>query len=179
MITGERISVNIETCVGCHTCELACAAAHSKSGDLFTAVLAGEHPGYRIYVESFKTTPVPVPCNHCEEAACVMACPTGAANRKTEGGPVFIEDDRCIGCGMCVQACPFGVAAISMERKTAYKCDLCIERLARGEQPACVSSCPTHSLAFGTGYAVTKSKREKAAEMMANAASAGEKELKE
>lgn len=179
MVTREKISVNVETCVGCHTCELACAVAHSKSGDLFTAFLEGERPGYRIYVESFKNTPVPVPCNHCEEAACVLACPTGAANRKTDGGPVFIEDERCIGCGMCVQACPFGVVAISVERKTAYKCDLCITRLARGEKPACVAACPTRSLSFGTGYIVTKSKREKAAEMMASAASAGEKELKE
>lgn len=178
MIQREKISVNVETCVGCHTCELACAIAHSKAKDLLQAFLRGERPGYRIYVESFRTTPVPVPCNHCEEAACVMACPTGAANRKTDGGPVFIDDDRCIGCGMCVQACPFGVVSISVESKKAYKCDLCIERLAREEEPACVASCPTRSLSFGTGYVLTKNKREKVAEMMATASEGGEKELK-
>lgn len=177
MVQGARISVNVETCVGCHTCELACAVAHSKSKDLLTAVMQGEQPGYRIYVESFRTTAVPVPCNHCEEAACIMACPTGAAHRKTEGGPVFIDSERCIGCSMCVQACPFGVAAVHAETKTAYKCDLCIDRLAAGEQPACVASCPTRSLSFGTGNRITKNKREKVAEMMAEASAGGEKEL--
>jgi anaerobic carbon-monoxide dehydrogenase iron sulfur subunit len=177
MVQGERISVNVDTCLGCHTCELACAAAHSESKDLLKAVTRGERPGYRIYVETFRFQAVPVPCNHCEEAACVLACPTGAAHRKTEGGPVFIDDERCIGCGMCVQACPFGVAALSTVTKTAYKCDLCIERLAAGERPACVASCPTRSLSFGPGHAGAKNKREKAAEMMATAAAGGNKEL--
>ena len=177
MVQSERISVNVDTCVGCHTCELACAVAHSKSKDLITAVLQGERPGHRIFVEAFRSQAVPVPCNHCEEAACILACPTGAAHRKTEGGPVFIDSEHCIGCGMCVQACPFGVAAVSTVTKTAYKCDLCIERLAAGEPPACVASCPTRSLSFGTGYVLTKNKREKAAEMMATAAAGGKKEL--
>ena len=173
----RKISVDVETCMGCHTCEIACAVAHSEAKDLMQAYINGERPGYRIYVEAFGTTPVPVPCNHCEEAACVAACPTGAANRKTEGGPVFIDKDRCIGCSMCVQACPFGMVNVSAVTKTAYKCDLCIERLAAGEQPACVSSCPTGSLSFSTGEEANKGKREKVAQMMAAAAESGVKEL--
>jgi len=166
---GKRIVVNVETCVGCHSCELACAIAHSKAKTLEGALLAGERPGRRIYVESFRGTPVPVPCNHCEEAACIMACPTGAAHRKVENGPVFVDHEKCIGCRMCVQACPFGVMAVNSEGKGVLKCDLCIERLVQSELPACVSACPTHSLSFGEDETVSRGKRQKVAEQMAAA----------
>ncbi len=178
MVARKKITVNVETCVGCHTCELACAVEHSEAKDLTQAFLAGERPGHRIYVETFKNTPVPVPCNQCEEAACVMACPTGAAHRKTEGGPVFVDAARCIGCGMCVQACPFGVIALGIKSNRAYKCDLCIERLAQGKVPACVYSCPTKSLSFGSENEANPGKRQKVAEMMATAAVGGEQEMK-
>ena len=177
MVRGERITVNLETCLGCHTCEIACATAHSQSGDLLAAVIAGETPGHRIYVEAFRNTPVPVPCNHCDEAACIMACPTGAAHRKTENGPVLVDGEKCIGCAMCVQACPFGVIALSSTTRKAYKCDVCIERQARNEDPACVAACPTRSLSFSGEREHTKSKREKAAGLMAAAAEKGAQEI--
>lgn len=178
MVKNEKITVRIETCVGCHTCELACAIEHSKAKDLLQAFIQGERPGHRIYIEAFKNSAVPVPCNHCEEAACISACPTGAAHRKVEGGPVFVDQEKCIGCAMCVQACPFGVIAMDEQKKRAYKCDVCVERLARGEQPACVSSCPTKSLSFGSINSGNRNKRQRVAEMMSEAAADGEKALK-
>ena len=75
---------------------------------------------------------------------------------------------------MCVQACPFGVITMSSEGKGVLKCDLCIERLARGLEPACVSSCPTHALAFEEDNRSTRAKRQLAAEKMAAAMDAGE-----
>ncbi len=163
------ISVDVDKCMGCHTCELACAMAHGSTDDLSALIRSGEKPGYRIYVESYQATSIPVPCNHCEEAACILACPTGACHRESEGAPVLVDNDKCIGCRMCVQACPFGMISVHPLGSGVVKCDLCILRLAQGEDPACVSSCPTKALSFAEEEEVNRSKRLKVAERMAAA----------
>ncbi len=163
------ISVDVDKCMGCHTCELACAMAHGSTDDLSALIRSGEKPGYRIYVESYQATSIPVPCNHCEEAACILACPTGACHRESEGAPVLVDNDKCIGCRMCVQACPFGRISVHPLGSGVVKCDLCILRLAQGEDPACVSSCPTKALSFAEEEEVNRSKRLKVAERMAAA----------
>jgi len=166
MAKPRRISVTVELCMGCHTCELACAVAHSQAKDLVLAASRGEKPGYRINVERFGALPVPVACQHCEEPACVAACPTGAVHRKADGKPVLMDDARCIGCTLCVQACPFGMMAMRMDGKVGMKCDLCIERLAKGLQPACSSSCPTQALHFLEEEVSTRAKRQAVAQKM-------------
>ncbi len=181
---SKKITVKIERCLGCHTCELACAIAHSSAvrplvpaspdpivaaaGDAAVALAAaGEKPGYRIHVEHYGPKPIPLSCQHCEEAACVLACPTGAVRRLSPGKPVLLEEARCIGCSMCVQACPFGVMAMRPGGKVAFKCDLCVTRLAKGFQPACVSSCPTRALSLEDEPASNKDKRRAAVERLA------------
>lgn len=163
------ISVDVEKCMGCHTCEIACALAHGSTDDLVSLVMKAEKPGHRIYVESYNIQPVPVPCNHCEEAACILACPTGACHRESEGAPVLVDNEKCIGCKMCVQACPFGMMSVSADGKGVMKCDLCISRQAQGHDPACVESCPTHALSFAEEGQVNQSKRKKVAVRMATA----------
>jgi Fe-S-cluster-containing dehydrogenase component len=195
---SKKITCNIERCMGCHTCELACAIAHSSAAqqvgeaaagpamaagysDLALAApaiavalaAAGEKPGYRIHVEHYGPQAIPLSCQHCEEAACVLACPTGAVRRLAPGKPVLMDDAKCIGCSMCVQACPFGVMAMRPNGKVAFKCDLCITRLARGLQPACVSSCPTRALSLEEEERDNKQKRQAAVERLATAAAAG------
>jgi len=169
---AKRIRVRIERCMGCHTCELACAIAHSSSKDIESLVVSGEKPGYRIHVEAYGPRSIPLNCQHCEEPACVLACPTGAVHRKAPGKPVLFDKERCIGCGMCVQACPFGVITMSSEGQGILKCDLCIERLAQGKEPACVSSCPTHALVFEEDKESARSKRQLVAEKIAAATDA-------
>ena len=166
MANPRRITVNLSRCMGCHTCELACAEAHTPSADLVLAAARGERPGYRIHVESFRARPVPVACQQCEQPACVAACPTGAVHRNAPGKPVLVDDGLCIGCTLCVQACPFGMMAMVPEGKVAMKCDLCVRRLARGLRPACVSSCPTRALAFEQEETYTRDRRVAAAERM-------------
>ena len=169
---AKRITIRIEKCLGCHTCELACAIAHSESKDIEAMMLAGEKPGYRIHVESYGPRSIPLNCQHCEEPACALACPTGAVHRK----PVLFDEERCIGCSMCVQACPFGAITMSSQGKGILKCDLCIQRLAQGLEPACVSSCPTHALVFEEERKSTGDKRKLAAQRLAAAQEAGEAE---
>ena len=162
----NRIVVNIQRCMACHTCEIACAIAHSSSKDLTKMVEQGETPGYRVNVEAYGDRAVPINCQHCEEPACVMACPTGAIHRAGEGGPVLYDEERCIGCRLCVQACPFGVITISTDGKRVLKCDLCVERLAKHKLPACVSACPTKALEFTDAEVSNREKRKKLAQQM-------------
>ena len=172
----KRLTVLVDPsqCMGCRSCEIACAVAHSESKDLLRAVCSGEKPGYRINVEAYGRMAVPVHCKHCEEAACVLACPTGAVHREGPNGPVLFDEARCIGCKMCVQACPFGVITVSPDGKGVLKCDLCVERLARGQEPACVYACPTGALVFGVEEEVSRAKRRKTAKQMVLAQAAGE-----
>jgi len=192
---SRKIVCNIERCMGCHTCELACALAHSAaardaledgnaaadpavvSSALAIAIAAaGERPGYRIHVEHYGPKAIPLSCQHCEEAACALACPTGAVRRLAPGKPVLVDEARCIGCSMCVQACPFGVMAMRPNGKAAFKCDLCVHRLAKGFQPACLTSCPTRALSLEEGEKESKDKRQAAVRRLAEAQAAGSRE---
>lgn len=168
--TKERKSLTVlvdpSLCLGCRSCELACALAHSMTKDLLSVVRSGEKPEHRINVEAYGRKAVPVHCNHCENAPCMLACPTGAIHREGETGPVLVDNVRCIGCKMCVQACPFGVLTMSASGKGVLKCDLCVERLAEGQDPACVAACPTKALTFGEAEDANRAKRRKAAERM-------------
>ena len=160
------IILNVEKCLGCKSCELACAIAHSSTKDLNSLASSPEKPGYRIHVEAYEHKSVPVHCNHCDDAPCMMACPTGAIHREGENEPVLFNQARCIGCKMCVQACPFGVITMRLDGKGVLKCDLCIERLAEDQEPACVEACPTNALVFGSEEQVNRAKRIKAAERL-------------
>ena len=129
-------------CIGCRTCELACAIAHGK-GSATAMSAAVFHPRITVIKEGDIT--VPVMCKQCEDAPCVNACPTGALIRANSF--VEIHEDRCIGCKSCVVACPFGAIDITMQAGKAniHKCDLCVDQKAG---PACVNSCPTNALSL-------------------------------
>jgi len=174
----KRLSVTVDPslCMGCCSCEIACAVAHSASKELYEVIRSGETPGHRINVESCRGQAVPIHCNHCEEAACIEACPTGAIFRKAKGFPVLVDKDRCIGCSMCVQACPFGVITLDPSGKGVLKCDLCVERLAQGKEPACVAACPTHALALEDAEDANEAKRQRAAARIVAAQETGDKE---
>ncbi len=140
------IIVNVEKCVGCHSCEMACAIAHSESGDLFEAVKQEPLSRPGVMVVAVGEAAVPLQCRHCEDAPCAAVCPKEALQRPDPEGPVVVDHELCTGCQACVIVCPFGMITVSSDGKFVIKCDLCIERLGRGERPACVEACPRGAL---------------------------------
>lgn len=163
------VAIKVARCLGCNSCRIACAVEHSAVKDVGALARSGEKPGYRIHIEVCEDKAVPLHCSHCEEAACLMVCPTGAIHRDEKGSPVLVDEARCIGCAMCVQACPFGVVSLRKNGKGVLKCDLCAERLAEGRDPACVSACPTGALELVEEEEANRSKRRKAAARLASA----------
>ncbi|MBO8175553.1 MAG: 4Fe-4S binding protein [Thermococcus sp.] len=147
----ERPTIYIDPkkCMGCRSCEIACAVEHSTSKTLFGAIFERPTPKPRLKVVVADFFNVPLRCQHCEDAPCMKVCPTGAI-KKSEEGFVILNANKCIGCLMCVMACPFGHPKYEPEYKVVLKCDSCIERVREGREPACVEACPTKALKFGT-----------------------------
>ena len=117
---------------------------HSKSKKIIKA-FKREFPRAlpRILVEEKGYLSFAIQCRHCEEAPCIEACITGAMYRDKITGAVLCDENRCIGCWMCIMVCPFGVIRRNLEKKKiASKCDLC-----QGEEiPVCVANCPNEAL---------------------------------
>ena len=97
----------------------------------------------------------PRSCLHCETPACVTVCPTGASYKRAEDGIVLVDEDKCIGCGLCAWACPYGAREMSPVDGVMKKCTLCIDRIYNENlpeaerEPACVQVCPTRARHFG------------------------------
>lgn len=140
----KHIFANLEKCRACLSCENACRAEHSSQEHDIAAMLEGEVS--RISVRSAGGNPVPLTCRHCEEPACVDACMSAALTIEAESGRVAFDPDKCVGCAMCVMACPFGVITMteSNGRRISLKCDLCPDR----DTPACTEACPQDALVF-------------------------------
>ncbi len=147
----KTVIINPERCVGCMQCKFQCALAHSKSKDnfsIFEEILSKP----RIHIVKTKDNePLPNKCRHCSPAPCENACITKAIYRANNDEIVLINPDRCINCGMCAMACPFGVIRYHRyihNRLAAHKCDQCILRLNEGDIPACVSVCKVGALIY-------------------------------
>lgn len=160
--------IDVEKCLACKSCEIACALAHSNSKVLEEAINESPLPQKRVIVESAEEFAVPLQCRHCEDAPCIEICPTGAIHRQSQEGPVIVSEELCIGCKLCMLICPLGVLQIGSQGRAIIKCDMCLERLEAGQQPACVESCPTKALKLVLLEDATKSKRRQAARKFVN-----------
>lgn len=142
-------------CTGCKTCELVCKDHYDLGTDiLYRRIYDYEGGEWTRTADGAwdKTTfnyHVSVSCNHCDEPACVANCPTGAMAKDAETGLVNNDPDVCIGCGTCVNACPYQAPRLSEDLGIARKCDGCLARVRDGEDPMCVGSCPLRALEFG------------------------------
>jgi len=153
------ILIDPKKCLACKTCELQCAIEHSESKDLVRAICEQPLPQTRLVVEPAEGLAIPLQCRHCEDAPCVEICPTKATVKSETEGPALIKDELCVGCKWCILVCPFGVIRMGREGRAVTKCDLCFERLNKGELPACVVACPSKALQFKFIEEITKEKR--------------------
>jgi Fe-S-cluster-containing dehydrogenase component len=135
--------INTRRCFDCKACMIACKVENQlPEGHWRNWVLNDEE------ISGRRTTFQPGQCMQCNAPSCVAACPVGATSKR-EDGIVTIDPVRCIGCGNCVTACPYGARYVHPQKHLADKCDFCSHRLAQGETPACVETCPTKARAFG------------------------------
>lgn len=142
----KRIHVSEEYCIGCRLCEIHCLVQHSKSKKILKA-FKEEFPRAmsRVLVEEQGYLSFALQCRHCEEAPCLEACITGAMQRDRRTEAVLCDEEKCVGCWMCIMVCPFGVIKRDLEsKKVASKCDLCLGE----EMPVCVRNCPNEALTF-------------------------------
>ena len=137
---GKRFGmlVDMRKCIGCQACTVSCSVENQPPiGQFRTTVLQYE-------VDQADRAPamvsLPRLCNHCDEPPCVPVCPVQATFQRTDG-IVLVDNERCVGCGYCVQACPYDARFINHETQTADKCTFCEHRLEAGLLPACVESC--------------------------------------
>ena len=89
-------------------------------------------------------------CLHCAEPGCLYACPAPGAIVQYENGIVDFNQDSCIGCQMCVSGCPFDIPGFNPDTRKVYKCNMCVDRVEAGLEPACVKTCPTNAISWGT-----------------------------
>jgi Fe-S-cluster-containing dehydrogenase component len=160
--------IDLDTCVGCQACATSCKEWNTQG---YSAPLTDDDPYgakptgvWLNRVHSYEvTSPLgashtvhfPRSCLHCEDAACVTVCPTGASYKRAEDGIVLVNPDTCIGCKLCSWACPYGAREYDYEEGVMRKCTLCIDRIYNANFaeedriPACVKACPTGARYFG------------------------------
>ena len=149
------ILVDVTRCTGCERCAVACAEANQRDIVAAETDRATTRDGlsanrWCTVVKAAEGRFARKSCMHCLDPSCVSACLVGSL-QKTTDGPVVYDPDKCIGCRYCMLACPFHVPRYEWSRVAPLmrKCDLCAERLRRGERPACVEACPHDVLSFG------------------------------
>ncbi|MFD0855284.1 4Fe-4S dicluster domain-containing protein [Actinomadura adrarensis] len=144
-MTRLGMLIDLNTCIGCHACSVACKAEFDVPlGAFRDTVKYVEEGTYPQVTRHF----IPVLCNQCEDAPCLNACPTGAVVR-LEDGEVMIDEGDCNLNRFCMSACPYGAIYVDEDKGAAQKCTFCNHRTAEGRQPACVDACPTDCRIFG------------------------------
>jgi Fe-S-cluster-containing dehydrogenase component len=137
-----QLFVDANRCIGCSACVEACSECPSHGGESMIRL---------DFLERATTVQsAPTVCMHCAEPACVAVCPADAIKVDAEGVVLTAMAERCIGCGNCALACPFGVPKVHEGLELMMKCDLCYDRTAVGLKPMCATVCPSGALFYGT-----------------------------
>jgi formate dehydrogenase iron-sulfur subunit len=167
MLTPMAKLIDVSKCIGCKACQSACMEWNDLRDEVGDNIGVYDNPTdltenswtvmrFSEVEESGKLEWLirKDGCMHCEDPGCLKACPSPGAIVQYSNGIVDFNQEHCIGCGYCVAGCPFDVPRISEKDSKAYKCSLCSDRVAVGQEPACVKACPTGSIMFGTKEAM-------------------------
>lgn len=167
--------IDLDVCVGCHACVVSCKEWNTggygnalSDQDPYGADVGGT---FLNRVHSFEVVPeggqiigeagqarvvhFPKSCLHCDDAPCVPVCPTGASYKREEDGIVLVDEDKCIGCGLCAWGCPYGAREMDLAAGVMKKCTLCVDRVynetlqEEDRVPSCVRTCPANARHFG------------------------------
>ena len=142
------MAMDTRLCVGCNACVLACKGENAVPDgfcrDWIVEEVRGVFPRLTAELRSER-------CNHCSNAPCVDACPTGASHI-ADGGVVLVNQEKCTGCTACIGACPYDARYVHPSGHVE-KCTFCLHRVRAGKLPACVEICPTTALTFGDRHA--------------------------
>jgi formate dehydrogenase iron-sulfur subunit len=155
--------IDVSTCIGCKACQAACSEWNDIRDEIGTNHGVYDNP-IDLTADSWTVMRFAETeengklewlirkdgCMHCAEPGCLKACPSPGAIVQFENGIVDFHQENCIGCGYCVSGCPFNIPRISKKDHRAYKCTLCSDRVAVGQEPACVKTCPTGAIQFGS-----------------------------
>jgi formate dehydrogenase iron-sulfur subunit len=156
--------IDVSVCIGCKACQVACSEWNDLRDEIGECDGTYNNP-QDLSPQSFEVMRFSEyvneegglewlirkdNCMHCAEPGCLKACPAPGAIVQYANGIVDFNSEHCIGCGYCVAGCPFDIPRISKKDNKAYKCTLCSDRVFHGLEPACVKSCPTSAIMFGT-----------------------------
>ncbi len=156
--------IDVSKCIGCKACQVACMEWNDLRDEIGTNQGVYDNPldltDKSWTVMRFSEVEVEKDklewlirkdgCMHCADPGCLKACPAPGAIVQYSNGIVDFHEEHCIGCGYCITGCPFNVPRISKKDSKAYKCTLCSDRVGVGQEPACVKTCPTGALVFGS-----------------------------
>jgi Fe-S-cluster-containing hydrogenase component 2 len=155
----QQLVIHPDKCTACRLCELACSFEHE-------GVFNPQRSRIRVEIFQEDAFYLPMACYHCDDYPCGQVCPTEAITQD-DNGWVCVNDDKCIGCKMCMLACPFGVMGFSAEIGVAQNCDLC------HGAPKCVQFCTHGALEFRDVEAERDHRRGKFAEQVKTAMTVG------
>ena len=161
---GVAKLIDVSQCIGCKACQVACMEWNDLRDEVGHNVGVYDNPSdmtenswtvmrfseYEKDDGDLEWLIRKDGCMHCEDPGCLKACPSPGAIVQHANGIVDFNQESCIGCGYCVTGCPFDVPRISKTDKKAYKCNLCVDRVEVGQEPACVKICPTGAISFGS-----------------------------
>jgi formate dehydrogenase iron-sulfur subunit len=156
--------IDVSKCIGCKACQTACQEWNDIRADMETHTGVYDNPHdltaknwtlmrfteYEPQGGGLEWLIRKDGCMHCSDPGCLRACPSPGAIVQYANGIVDFVEENCIGCGYCVKGCPFNIPRISQEDRKAYKCTLCVDRVAVGQAPACAKTCPTGAIMFGS-----------------------------
>lgn len=172
MATQLGMLIDTKRCIACYTCAVACKVENNLPNDIWVNQIVNVGGDQRdapsgVYPKLEMST-YTLACQHCASPSCVAVCPTGSTYKR-EDGVVMQDNETCIGCKLCLDACPYQTVRVFLETEPKYhidhamgdaaapahhmntvdKCTFCAHKLDRGEQPACIDVCPGRARTFG------------------------------